>query len=57
MAFVTECHVTEIQASFEGDAWFGALDAAQWQETARVTFAAQAPSGLAYDTVIYAKRH
>ena len=57
MAFVTECHVTEIQASFEGDAWFAALDATQWQETDRNSYAAQSPSGLAYDTVIYTKRH
>jgi dihydrofolate reductase len=50
---VTECHITEIQASFEGDAWFAPLDIAQWRETAREKHAALPPSDLAYDTVVY----
>ena len=33
LPFVDECHVTQIDASFEGDAWFPALPAAQWRET------------------------
>jgi dihydrofolate reductase len=53
MPFVAECHVTEIQANFEGDAWFSELDPTRWQEVARNKHSAQAPSGLAYDTVIY----
>jgi dihydrofolate reductase len=56
MPFVTQCHVTEIQASFEGDAWFEALDKTQWQETSRVNVDAAPPSGLGFDTVIYQKR-
>jgi dihydrofolate reductase len=53
LPFVTECHITEIQANFDGDAWFAALDAAQWHETGRAHHIAQAPSGLAFDTVVY----
>lgn len=53
LPFVTECHVTEIKASFEGDAWFAVLDAAQWCEVAREHNAALPPSSLAYDTVTY----
>ncbi len=56
LPFVTECHVTEIQANVEGDAWFAALDAAQWLERSRQQHAATPPSELAFDTVIYAKR-
>jgi dihydrofolate reductase len=53
LPFVTECHITEIKASFEGDAWFAALDASQWRESARAHHVASAPSGLAFDTVTY----
>jgi dihydrofolate reductase len=56
LPFVAECHITEIQASFEGDAWFADLDARQWRELAREHHAALPPSGLAYDTVTYRKR-
>jgi dihydrofolate reductase len=56
LPFVTQCHVTEIQARFEGDAWFDALDAGQWQALSRVNVPAAPPSGLAFDTVIYQKK-
>ena len=56
LPFVTECHVTDIQASFEGDAWFAKLDAQHWVETSRQSHAAQAPSGLAFDTVVFRSR-
>lgn len=55
LPFVTECHVTEIQASFEGDAWFAELDSTKWLEVARNNHSAQVTSGLAYDTVTYRK--
>lgn len=55
LPFVTECHITEIQANFEGDAWFAPLDLAQWRETSRTHHAAAPPSGLAFDTVVYSK--
>jgi dihydrofolate reductase len=56
LPFVTECHVTEIQANFEGDAWFTELDSMRWHEVARSKHPAQAPSELAYDTVTYRQR-
>jgi dihydrofolate reductase len=56
LPFVSECHVTEIQAEFEGDVWFAALDLAQWSQINRQHHAALAPSGLAYDTVTYRRR-
>jgi dihydrofolate reductase len=56
LPFVTQCYVTEIQAEFDGDAWFAPLAADHWQETARQPFAAQSPSHLAYDVVTYSKR-
>ncbi len=56
LPFVSECHVTEIQASFEGDAWFAALDAHRWLEYAREHHPALPPSGLAYDTVTYRQK-
>jgi dihydrofolate reductase len=30
LPFVDECHITRIDASFEGDAWFPELNPAQW---------------------------
>ncbi len=53
LSYVTECHVTEIQANFDGDAWFSPLDASHWLETSRQQHEAQAPNGLAFDTVVY----
>jgi dihydrofolate reductase len=53
MPWVQECHITEIQANFVGDAFFNALDPTQWLETKRIAHTAQPPSNLAFDTVVY----
>lgn len=55
LPFVSECHVTEIQANFEGDAWFETLDDRVWQEASRIHHSAQPPSDLAFDVVVYKK--
>ena len=53
LPYVSECHVTEIQAEFEGDAYFAQLPPAQWQTIQRTPHAALPPSGLAFDVVVY----
>lgn len=37
---VTRAYITEVDADIAGDAFFPAMDAREWQETARETFAA-----------------
>lgn len=46
-------YLTEIQADFEGDAWFPEFDRALWQETGRKP--CKSESGLEYDFVVYDK--
>ncbi len=45
---------TEVQANIEGDTWFPALDAHQWQEIDRDPQPAE--NGLAFDIVRYRQR-
>ena len=48
---VERLYITEIQAEYEGDAWFPTYDASQWKETARER--RTSPEGLAFDFVTY----
>lgn len=48
---VDRLYITEIQAEYEGDAWFPTYDASQWKETARER--RTSPEGLAFDFVTY----
>lgn len=47
-------YLTEIQADFEGDAWFPEFDRALWQETGRTH--GRSENGLEYQFLIYDKR-
>lgn len=51
----TVLHVTEIGAAFAGDATFPAIDPALWRETAREEHPPDAPGGMAYAFVTYAR--
>lgn len=46
-------YLTEIQAEFEGDAWFPAFDPAQWREVERQALVS--PEGLGYHFVTYSR--
>jgi len=46
-------HLTEIDADFEGDAVFPALEAGRWRERSREHFAATAQRPFAFDVVHY----
>ena len=54
LALADRIVLTEIDADFDGDATFPALDAAQWQEAARRT--GVSVSGLGYSIVEYRRR-
>jgi len=47
-------YLTEIQADYEGDAWFPAFDQGEWEEMARDKRVS--PEGLGYDFVTYRRR-
>ena len=47
-------YLTEIQAEYEGDAWFPSFDKEQWQETERKKQVNA--EGLGYDFVVYQRR-
>ena len=47
-------YLTEIQAEFNGDAWFPELDMNLWQETGRRP--CKSESGLEYDFLIYDRK-
>jgi dihydrofolate reductase len=47
-------YLTEIQADYEGDAWFPAFDRGDWLETARDKRVS--PDGLGYDFVTYRRK-
>jgi len=49
----TTLHLTEIDASFEGDATFPAFDRKLWRETARDAHPPDVPGGVAYAFVTY----
>lgn len=51
LAGADRLHVTEIAADLEGDAWFPALDAGAWHETARIHRPADADNAYALDFV------
>ena len=48
-------YLTEIQAEFDGDAWFPAFDRADWDEISRAP-RHDAASGLDYDFVMYQRK-
>jgi dihydrofolate reductase len=52
--YADRIYLTEIQAEFEGDAWFPEFDRRQWAETERRP--GRAESGLEYHFVIYDKK-
>jgi dihydrofolate reductase len=54
LALADRLYITEIQADYQGDAHFPALDGTQWQETTRQRHLSQ--TGLTYDFVSYDKR-
>src|ERR1700690_1768205 len=45
-------HLSELQAEFEGDAWFPEFDRAQWNEVSRDR-RTEVASGLGYHCVVY----
>jgi dihydrofolate reductase len=47
-------YLTEIQAEYEGDAWFPAFDLGEWRETERNRQVNA--DGLGYDFVVYRRR-
>ncbi len=47
---------TEIQADFDGDAWFPEIAQEDWREVARETHAEGASAGFRYDFVRYERR-
>lgn len=49
-------HLTQVRASFEGDASFPSLDPSTWRETAREEHSQAEPQPLAYDFVTYERR-
>jgi dihydrofolate reductase len=51
----TVLHLTEIGASFEGDATFPAFDRALWRETARDAHPPDMPGGAPYAFVTYTR--
>lgn len=46
-------HLTEIDAVFEGDTWFPAIDRQVWRETARTSHQQPKPPALRYAFVTY----
>jgi dihydrofolate reductase len=55
LTYATALHLTEIDATFEGDASFPALDRARWRETARESHPADAPGSAPYAFVTYTR--
>ncbi len=53
MPQLVECHVTEIKADFDGDAWFARLDPSVWRESTRTPNAPEPSNHLSFDTVVY----
>lgn len=49
-------YVTEVQADVEGDAFFPAVDVAQWQPVKREPVPAATPETFAYDLVVYCRQ-
>ncbi|WP_109478028.1 dihydrofolate reductase [Paraburkholderia sp. C35] len=48
--------VTEIQADFDGDAWFPAPDSGVWEEVSRETHVANEPNDFEYAFVVYLRK-
>ena len=46
-------HLTEIDAEFEGDAFFPEFDLGAWRETLREAHWVQGPAGFRFDFVLY----
>lgn len=53
LEYADRLYLTEIQADFEGDAWFPEFSTSQWQETGRTR--CHSESGLDCDFVTYDK--
>ena len=49
---VQRIYLTQIDATFDGDAWFPDLDAAVWQETARENHASDERNPYAYSFLV-----
>lgn len=56
MDSIDRIFATEIQAEFEGDTYFPAIDPNVWQETAREQHEADEKNAYAYDFVTYIRR-
>lgn len=56
LPFADVVHLTEVHASFEGDASFPSLPSSDWRETARERREQAEPQKLAYDFVTYERR-
>lgn len=52
LSLADRLYLTEIQAEFEGDAWFPEFDRAQWNEVSRER-RTEVASGLGYHFVVY----
>ncbi len=52
-SLLNECHITEIKADFEGDAWFMPLNPSVWQAISRTPNAPEPSNYLSFDTVVY----
>jgi dihydrofolate reductase len=52
-SLLNECHVTEIKADFEGDAWFTQLNPLVWKIISRTPNAPEPSNCLSFDTVVY----
>lgn len=53
LPLASRLYVTEIQAEFEGDAFFPAFDRSDWRETSRDIRSEDAPHAFAYHFVTY----
>lgn len=54
LPLASRMHLTEIDAEFDGDAWFPAFDPAEWRETARESRVSS--DDLLYHFVTYVRR-
>ncbi len=56
LALADTMYLTEIKASFDGDAFFPEFDLSQWEETERVHHPADEKHKYAFDFVIYDRK-
>ena len=53
---INRIYLTQVHAKIDGDAFFPALDLAQWQEIERQNFAAEGANPYAYSFIVLDKR-